>query len=189
MRYGNRDMLSKHTNGEIFYFKLLNYLYLIIMWWKRTQFPNSTFWRLVFSHEWFRIHLQRDEVELEMNSEPRVDSVENLQFYLTWMYAYNLWCVRPEMALCLKYIVCCVLPELTMFKSICIYILPELNVCLKHIDLCCMSRKHTTWTGCRDSFPLHRAYCHQITSSLITLCYQVAWQETYYCWYIISHCW
>ena len=23
-------------------------------------------------HSWFRIHLQRDEVELEMNSEPRV---------------------------------------------------------------------------------------------------------------------
>ena len=28
--------------------------------------------RLVFSHKWFRIHLQRDEVELEMNSEPQV---------------------------------------------------------------------------------------------------------------------
>ena len=36
------------------------------------QFSTETFWRLVFSHEWFRVHLQRDEVELEMNSEPRV---------------------------------------------------------------------------------------------------------------------
>ena len=27
---------------------------------------------VVSSHEWFRSHLQRDEVELEMNSEPRV---------------------------------------------------------------------------------------------------------------------
>ena len=33
---------------------------------------NSSPTRLVFSHEWFIIHLQRDEVELEMNSEPRV---------------------------------------------------------------------------------------------------------------------
>ena len=36
------------------------------------RFSTETFWRLVFSHEWFIIHLQRDEVELEMNSEPRV---------------------------------------------------------------------------------------------------------------------
>ena len=36
------------------------------------RFSTETFWRLVFSHEWFVIHLQRDEVELEMNSEPRV---------------------------------------------------------------------------------------------------------------------
>ena len=36
------------------------------------RFSTETFWRLVFSHEWFRIHIQRDEVELEMNSEPRV---------------------------------------------------------------------------------------------------------------------
>ena len=64
LRYGNRDMLSGHTGGEICHFKLLNYRYLTIMWWERTQFSNSTFWRLVFSHEWFRIHLQRDEVEL-----------------------------------------------------------------------------------------------------------------------------
>ena len=35
--------------------------------------PIEAFWRLVFSHEWFRINLQRTEVELEiMNSEPRV---------------------------------------------------------------------------------------------------------------------
>ena len=36
------------------------------------RFSTETFWRLVFSHEWFLIHLQRDDVELEMNSEPRV---------------------------------------------------------------------------------------------------------------------
>ena len=36
------------------------------------RFSTETFWRLVFSHKWFIIHLQRDEVELEMNSEPRV---------------------------------------------------------------------------------------------------------------------
>ena len=36
------------------------------------RFSTEIFWRLVFSHEWFIIHLQRDEVELEMNSEPRV---------------------------------------------------------------------------------------------------------------------
>ena len=36
------------------------------------RFSTETFWRLVFSHEWFIIHLQRDEVELEINSEPRV---------------------------------------------------------------------------------------------------------------------
>ena len=36
------------------------------------RFSTETFWRLVFSHKWFRIHLQQDEVELEMNSEPRV---------------------------------------------------------------------------------------------------------------------
>ena len=39
---------------------------------KYCRFSTETFWRLVFSHEWFIIHLQRDEVELEMNSEPRV---------------------------------------------------------------------------------------------------------------------
>ena len=49
-----------------------NYLYLTIMWWERTQFSNSTFWRLVFSHSWFRIHLQLDFVSLEMNYEPLV---------------------------------------------------------------------------------------------------------------------
>ena len=62
--------LSGHTGGEICHFKLLNYLYLTIMWWERTQFSNSTFWRLVFSHSWFRIHLQLDFVSLEMNYEP-----------------------------------------------------------------------------------------------------------------------
>ena len=40
--------------------------------WENCRFSTETFWRLVFSHEWFIIHLQRDEVELEMNSEPRV---------------------------------------------------------------------------------------------------------------------
>ena len=44
-----------------------NYLFLTIMWWERTQFSNSTFWRLVFSHLWFRIHLQLDFVSLVMN--------------------------------------------------------------------------------------------------------------------------
>ena len=72
LRYGNRDRLSGHTGGEICHFKLLNYLYLTIMWWERTQFSNSTFWRLVFSHWWFRIHLQLDFVSLEMNYEPLV---------------------------------------------------------------------------------------------------------------------
>ena len=42
------------------------------MWWERTQFSNSTFWRLVFSHSWFRIHLQLDFVSLEINYEPLV---------------------------------------------------------------------------------------------------------------------
>ena len=37
MRYGNRDRLSGHTGGEIYHFKLLNYLYLTIMWWERTS--------------------------------------------------------------------------------------------------------------------------------------------------------
>ena len=36
--------LSGHTGGEICHFKLLNYLYLTIMWWERTQFSNSTCW-------------------------------------------------------------------------------------------------------------------------------------------------
>ena len=72
MRYGNRDRLSGHTGGEICHFKLLNYLYITIMWWERTQFSNSTFWRLVFSHSWFRIHLQLDFVSLEMHYEPLV---------------------------------------------------------------------------------------------------------------------
>ena len=72
MRYGNRDRFSGHTGGEICHVKRLNYLYLTIMWWERTQFSNSTFWRLVFSHSWFRIHLQLDFVSLEMNSEPLV---------------------------------------------------------------------------------------------------------------------
>ena len=36
------------------------------------RFSTKTFWRLVFSHEWVRIHLQIDEVELEINSETRV---------------------------------------------------------------------------------------------------------------------
>ena len=52
--------------------RAVNYLYLTIMWWERTQFSNSTFWRLVFSHSWFRIHLQLDFVSLEMNYEPLV---------------------------------------------------------------------------------------------------------------------
>ena len=47
-------------------------IYVTIIWWERTQFSNSTFWRLVFSHSWFRIHLQLDFVSLEMNSEPLV---------------------------------------------------------------------------------------------------------------------
>ena len=34
--------------------------------------PPKHFGDVVFSHEWFIIHLQRDEVELEMNSEPQV---------------------------------------------------------------------------------------------------------------------
>ena len=72
MRYGNRDRLSGHTGGEICHFKLFSYLYLTIMWWERTQFSNSTLWRLVFSHSWFRIHLQLDFVSLEMNYEPLV---------------------------------------------------------------------------------------------------------------------
>ena len=41
------DRFSGHMGGEICHFKLLNYRYLTIMWWKRTQFSNSTFWRLV----------------------------------------------------------------------------------------------------------------------------------------------
>ena len=61
-----------HTGGDICHFKLLNYRYLTIIWWERTQFSNSTFWRLVFSHSWFRIHLQLDFVSLEMNYEPLV---------------------------------------------------------------------------------------------------------------------
>ena len=40
--------------------------------WRNCRFSTETFWRLVFSHEWFIIHLQRDEVELEMNSDSRV---------------------------------------------------------------------------------------------------------------------
>ena len=74
LRYGNRDRLSGHTGGEICHFavKLPIGQYLTIMWWERTQFFNSTFWRLVFSHSWFRIHLQLDFVSLEMNSEPLV---------------------------------------------------------------------------------------------------------------------
>ena len=67
LRYGNRDSLSGHTGVEICHFKLLNYRYLTLMWWERTQFSNSTFWRLVFSHSCFRIHLQLDFVSLEMN--------------------------------------------------------------------------------------------------------------------------
>ena len=62
-------------------------IYLTIMWWERTQFSNSIFWRLVFSHSWYRIHLQLDFVSLEMNFEPLVwehqspnVSVLNLQF-------------------------------------------------------------------------------------------------------------
>ena len=43
-----------------------------VLFMESCRFSTETFWRLVFSHEWFRIHLQRDEVELEMNSEPRV---------------------------------------------------------------------------------------------------------------------
>ena len=49
--------VSGHTGGEICHFKLLNYLYLTIMWWERTQFS---------------IHLQLDFVSLEMNYEPLV---------------------------------------------------------------------------------------------------------------------
>ena len=41
------------------------------------RFSTKTFWRLMFSHEWFIIHLQRDEVELEINSEPRNVDLEN----------------------------------------------------------------------------------------------------------------
>ena len=58
--------------GEICHFAVKLPIYLTIMWWERTQFFNSTFWRLVFSHSWFRIHLQLDFVSLEMNSEPLV---------------------------------------------------------------------------------------------------------------------
>ena len=32
------------------------------------RFSTETFWRLVFSHKWFRIHLQRDEVESQFIS-------------------------------------------------------------------------------------------------------------------------
>ena len=67
----SRQAFRAHGWG-ICHFKLLNYLYLTILWWERTQFSNSTFWRLVFSHSWFRIHLQLDFVSLEMNYEPLV---------------------------------------------------------------------------------------------------------------------
>ena len=63
MGYGNQDMLTGHTGGEICHFKLLNYLYLTIMWWARTQFwcsrtrgsefiSNSTSsrWRWILTH-------------------------------------------------------------------------------------------------------------------------------------------
>ena len=36
------------------------------------RFSTETFWRLVFSHSCFRIHLQLDFVSLEMHSEPLV---------------------------------------------------------------------------------------------------------------------
>ena len=44
------------------------------LWTTRVRTPVSTeaFWRLVFSHSWFRIHLQLDFVSLEMNYEPLV---------------------------------------------------------------------------------------------------------------------
>ena len=35
-------------------------------------FSTKIFWRLTFSHEWFRIHLQRDFISLEINSPPWV---------------------------------------------------------------------------------------------------------------------
>ena len=47
------------------------------------RFSTETFWRLVFSHEWFRINLQQDEVELEMNSEPRISKM------LSWRTVFS----------------------------------------------------------------------------------------------------
>ena len=46
-------------------------IYLTIMWWERTQFSNSAFWRLVFSHSWFRIHLQLDFVSEPVSKTPK----------------------------------------------------------------------------------------------------------------------
>ena len=48
---------------------------------ERTQFSNSTFWRLVFSHSWFRTHLQLDFVSLEMSSEPLVWEHQSLKCF------------------------------------------------------------------------------------------------------------
>ena len=55
-----KSRLPGHTGGEICHFELINYRYHTIMWWEITHFSNSTFWRLVFSHSWFIIHLQLD---------------------------------------------------------------------------------------------------------------------------------
>ena len=59
---------SKHDQGD----SLMGFVTRHPFQPKNCRFSTETFWRLMFSHEWFRIHLQRDEVELEMNSEPRV---------------------------------------------------------------------------------------------------------------------
>ena len=50
-----RDQLVPQTINHGFPY----YRYITIIWWERTQFSNSTFWRLVFSHSWFRMHPTR----------------------------------------------------------------------------------------------------------------------------------
>ena len=53
------DRLSDYTSGNMSQFKQVNYQWRTQVW-SETLFPKSTFWRLVFSHSWIRMHLQLD---------------------------------------------------------------------------------------------------------------------------------
>ena len=119
------------TGGEICHFKLLNYLYLTIMWCERTQFSNSTFWRLVFSHSWFRIHLQLDFVSLEMNYEPLVWEHVSKMFRWRTYNSHNIVTVRNVSGAGVT-----IIPFVSIWHHVRIFKPSSVNINLSNFSLC-----------------------------------------------------